>query len=226
MTEPKAFFDAIRTGNLPAVTLMLDQDRSLRDARNAQSQSATLVSVYHGRKEIRDLLVARGASLEFHEAAAAGQFARVREFIEQDAALSGAYSPDGFPPAALAAAFGHLEIVKYLVLKGAAVNAVATNGSGYNALTGAVAGGHLEIARWLLENGADANYRYAAGFSPLLTAAANGHLEMVKLLLAKGADPSARTDDQKSALSLAEERHHSGVAEFLRGRDRSAPVSS
>ena len=67
-----------------------------------------------------------------------------------------AISPDGFPVVALAAAFGHFPVVKYLFEKGADLTAVATNGTGYNALTGAIASGREEIAIWLLENGADA----------------------------------------------------------------------
>ena len=114
--------------------------------------------------------------------------------------------------------FGHLEVAEYLFAKGADVNAVATNGTGYNALTGAVASGHTAIVAWLLENGADPNYRYAAGYSPLLTAAANGHLGIVSMLLGNGADLSARTNNGKTALKFAEERGHAEVAEFLRSR--------
>ena len=44
--------------------------------------------------------------------------------------LARAISPDGFPVVALAAAFGHFPIVKYLFEKGADLTAVATNGTG------------------------------------------------------------------------------------------------
>ena len=98
---------------------------------------------------------------------------------------------------------------------------LATNGTGYNALTGAVTSGHEEIAIWLLENGADANYRYGPGYTPLLAAAANGHLEIVKDLLAHGADIHAKTNDGKTALTIAEERRHPEVAALLRSRGAS-----
>jgi len=49
------------------------------------------------------------------------------------------YSPDGFPVFALAACSDHLEVAEYLFGRGADVNAAATNGTEYNALTGAVA---------------------------------------------------------------------------------------
>jgi ankyrin repeat protein len=218
VSETQLFFDAIRCGDIAAVRALLDQDSALLTEKNAQLQSPVLFSIYNRQKEIRDLLLSRSAFLELHEAAAAGDLAQVREFVEKDASLAKSLSPDGFPVLALAAVFGNFEVTKYLHAKGGEINAVATNGSGYNALTGAVASGHTEIAKWLLENGADANYRYANGYSPLLTAAANGHLEILKALLARGADLHAKTSDGKNALAFADERKHAEVAEYLRSK--------
>lgn len=215
MSETQLFFDAIRAGDVAAVSALLDQDSGLLKAKNAQSQSPVLFSIYNRQKEIRDLLLSRGAQLELHEAAAAGDLSRVKGLVEKDASLAKTFSPDGFPVLALAAVFGHFEITKYLHEKGGDVNAVATNGSGYNALTGAVASGHTEIVKWLLANGAEPNYRYANGYTPLLTAAANGHLEILKALLAHGAELHAKTNDGKNALAYAEERGNKEVAAFL-----------
>jgi uncharacterized protein len=218
LSEVQLFFDAIRSGDAGAVMALLNEDPSLLSARNQQSQGPVLFAIYNRQKEIRDLLLSRGAALELHEASAAGDLARVKEFVERDSSLAKSYSPDGFPVLALAAVFGHGEVAKYLHAKGGDLNAVATNGSGYTALTGAVASGHTEIVNWLLENGVSPNYSYANGYTPLLTAAANGHLEILKALLAHGADLYAKTTDGKTALAYAEERKHSEVAEFLRGK--------
>jgi uncharacterized protein len=200
------------------VRALLDQDAALLSAKNAQSQSPVLFSIYNGQKEIRDLLLSRGAQLELHEAAAAGDLLRVKEIVQKDASLAKAYSSDGFPVLALAAVFGNFDVTKYLHEKGGDINAVATNGTGYNALTGAVASGHSEIVKWLLDHGAEPNYRYAAGYTPLLTAAANGHLEILKALLDHGADLHAKTNDGKNALAYAQERKHTVVAEYLRSQ--------
>jgi uncharacterized protein len=215
MSETQLFFDAIRAGDVAVVRALLDKDSALLQARNAQSQSPVLFSIYNRQEEIRDLFLSRGAQLELYEAAAAGDLPRVKELVERDASLARSFSPDGFPVLALAAVFGHFEGTKYLHEKGGDVNAVATNGSGYNALTGAVASGHTEIVKWLLANGAEPNYHYASGYTPLLTAAANGHLEILKALLARGADLHAKTNDGKTALAYAEERNHKEVAAFL-----------
>jgi ankyrin repeat protein len=178
-------------------------------------QSAVLMSCYHGRKEIRDLLIEKGATLELHEAAAAGDLTRVKELVQAKPELATSYSPDGFPVMALAAAFGHEDVARFLHAKGADINAVATNGTGYTALTGAVASGHASIARWLAEGGADVNHRYAKGHSALLEAAANGKLEIVKTLVAHGADSHMRTEGGKNALNFAQERGHNEVAKYL-----------
>ena len=211
-------FAAIRGGDTATVRTLLDAQPGLVGAKNEQGQSPVLAAVYGGRSEIRDLLIARGAALAFHEAAAAGRLDRVKELLEREPGLAQSYSPDGFPVFALAAAFGHLPVVRYLFEKEANVNAAATNGTGYNALTGAVTSGHNEIAVWLLENGAHANYCYGPGYTPLLAAAANGHIEIVKALLEHGADLHAKANDGKSAVVIAEERKHPEIAAFLRAR--------
>jgi ankyrin repeat protein len=216
LSQSEIFFQAVRAGNAAAVARMLDIEPGLASAKNPQGQSPVLMAAYGGKNEIRDLLLARGVELELHEASATGQLESVKRFVEKDPALAKSYSPDGFPVFALAAVFGHKEVAEYLLDKGAEVNAAATNGTGYNALTGAVASGHTAVVSWLLANGADPNYRYGAGYSPLLTAAANGHLGIVSILLASGADLHAKTNDGKTALSFAEERGHAEAAEFLR----------
>jgi len=211
-------FDEIRTGDVAKVRDILNADVALVDARNAQGQSAVLMACYMGRKEIRDLLLEKGATLQLHEAAAAGNLSRVKKIVEEQPDLAKGYSPDGFPVMALAAAFGHEDVARYLHGQGADINAAATNGTGYTALTGAVAGSHDSIAKWLAENGANVNYRYAKGHSPLLEAAANGRLDIVRTLAAHGADLHARTDAVKNALNFAEERGHKEVTEFLVGQ--------
>ncbi|HEY2119052.1 MAG TPA: ankyrin repeat domain-containing protein [Candidatus Acidoferrum sp.] len=209
-------FDAIRAGELSRVKSLLDSEPALASAKNEKGVSAVLFSIYSGRTEIRDLLLAQGAKLELQDAAAAGCLDRVKEVVEENPMRASSFSEDGFPVVALASVFGHFEVARYLAEKGADINAAATNGSGYNALTGAVASGHLELVKWLLESSANANYKYGPGYTPLLTAAANGRLDIIKLLLTHGADPAATTDDGKSALALAVERNHPAIADYLR----------
>jgi len=216
MSSAAKFFQVIQARDTAAVKRMLAAEPQLASARNEKGQSALLLALYSGNKELCDALQAQDIPLELHEAAALGRLERVKQLVEEMPTQAKTYSPDGFAVIALAAVFGHLEVTEYLFEKGADVNAAATNGTGYNALTGAVASGHTALVSWLLANGADPNYRYGAGYSPLLTAAANGHLGIVSILLASGADLQAETNDGKTALSFAQERGHAEVAEFLR----------
>ena len=71
MSETATFFDAIRSGDLSQVKSLLDANPSLSSSKNESGASALLMSIYTGRPEIRELLLARGATLELHEAAAA-----------------------------------------------------------------------------------------------------------------------------------------------------------
>jgi ankyrin repeat protein len=214
----KSLFDAIRAGDLPQVKSLIEADPALASAKNESGASALLMSIYLGRCEIRDFLASRGIAMELHEAAAAGNLDRIKHLVDRNPALANSFSPDGFPIFALACFFGHLDVARYLAERGADIHAVASNGTGYNALTAAVTAGHAEIVNWLLEHGLDPNYRYGPGYTPLLAAAANGHLENVKLLLAHGSDPHAAGNDGKSALALATERNHTDVVDFLSAR--------
>jgi uncharacterized protein len=210
------FFDAIKTGDLSRVEALLEADPELASAKDDNGVSAVLTSIYRGQGEIRDMLLAQNPQLEIYDAAATGNLDRVKVLVDKDPSLAKSYSPDGFPVVALAAFFGQADVVRYLFDQGANLNAVANNGTGYTALTGAVAGGHLSIVKFLLENGADANHRYGQGYSPLLTAAANGHLEITKLLITAGADVTVRTDDGQSAADLAAKREHPDIVSYLK----------
>jgi len=216
MTDSSQFLAAVQAGDAAKVRALLEANPSLAGSKNERGQSALLLAAYHGRNEIRDLLIARGLDLELHEAAVTGHLGRVKLLVEQDPSQAQSFSPDGFPVIALAAFLGHLEVVEYLFSKGADVNASASNGSGYNSMTASVANGHAKVVSWLLAHGANPNYRYGPGHTPLLEAAANGRLEIVKLLFDHGADLNAKSDDGKTALSVAEERGHTAIADFLR----------
>src|SRR5580765_1546935 len=110
MSYSLPLFEAIRAGDAGKVRELLSSDSSLVNARNAQGLSAVLLSSDMGRKEIRDLLIERGANLELQEAVAAGKLPLVKKFVDAPPELAKGFSPDGFPIVALAAAFGHEDV--------------------------------------------------------------------------------------------------------------------
>lgn len=109
---------------------------------------------------------------------------------------------------AIAACNGGLQMVRFLVSRGAALN--CTDNAGYTPLIWAVIGGHMAICRVLLGAGADPNlYRLSNQFmyraKPALHWAALGRgsgssPSLVSLLLKWGADVNAVNADGRTAL--------------------------
>src|SRR5215510_14276427 len=95
-TQPD-LFALIKAGEIDRVKDLLTADPRLVNARQATGESAILTAVYNGRKDIANLIVARGATLTIFEACAAGEFDRVEQLIESDAPVN-AYTADGWTP--------------------------------------------------------------------------------------------------------------------------------
>jgi len=214
-----AFIDAIKAGEFARVKAMVSADPTLIDARSRTGDSAILTAVYHGQKEIVNLLVARGASLSIFEACAAGEIERVERLLHDNA--SGAagvndYSTDGWTPLHLAAYFGHAKIAELLIAHRADVFARSRGANGNTPLHAALAGNHKFVAALLIGHGADVNAADAQGWRPLHLAAANNNMDAVKQLIAQGADVPAGNGEAKTALSLATEKNHREVAALLR----------
>ncbi len=103
-------------------------------------------------------------------------------------------SRDGFGRTALmvAARYGELEIVRFLINNGADVN--YEDNDGWTALKFAAGEGKLEIVKFLINNGADVNAKDNNGWTALMSAANNGYLKIVKYLVDNGADVNTKDD--------------------------------
>ena len=91
-----------------------------------------------------------------------------------------------------AASAGQLEIVKFLVGRGADVNEPAdldSVPSPENVVKRAAARGHVHVVEWLLDQGAELNYTIGdqVRCEALTGAAYRGHLSVVQLLAERGA---------------------------------------
>lgn len=204
MGTEKQIFEAIVAGDRAKLEDLIQRNPDLVNSRDEQGLSAVLMAMYYGKPDLARYLVDQGARLDIFEAAAVGELARVKQLMEESPELANAFAADGFQPLGLAAFFGHLETVEYLLSKGADANSASSNAQRVRPLHSAVAGRHFAIAKVLLAHGAEANARQAGEFTPLHAAAQNNQPEMARLLLEHGADPLARAADGSTPLDLAE----------------------
>ena len=214
----EAFLEAVKAGDGSKVRAMLEADPSLANARTKDGTHGAVLALYHGHADVSRAILDRRPTLDLHAAATVGDLGRVRDLVEADLTSIHAYSGDGFAPLGLAAYTGRLDVVRYLLSKGADVNQVGRNPSKFTALTGAVASRHRDVVAVLLEAGADPNYGYGGGYTPVLEAAAHGDIPLLELLVARGGDVTAETEKGKTAVGLALENGHPEAAAWLRAR--------
>ena len=132
------------------------------------------------------MLISQAWGAEIHDAALKGDLGMVKELLAKDPSLVNVKGRNEKAPLHWAAQGGHLEIVKYLIAKGAAIDEL--NIQKETALVYAAEGGHLKVAELLIAKGANVNIKTTLDASPIHYALWSGRTEMFKLLLKKGAD--------------------------------------
>ena len=208
-------FDAIKAGKTDEVRQLVQQNPSLKQARDASGASAILVAAYNMKPDIVNALLELGAPVDIFEASVLGKVDRINEILKSSPARVSEHAPDGFTPVALAAFFGQPAAVRALIAAGADVKAAAKNALKVQALHAAVAGRNLEIVKAVLDAGADPNAQQQAGFRPIHEAGTNANRALAELLLKHGADPTLTSDDGKNAIDLARAKGHADFADWL-----------
>ncbi len=191
--------EAVRSGKLDEVTLLLDQGEPV--AVEAWDIPPLLaVAAAQGRAAMVDLLLKRGAKINAMESAAlkaaiqAKDMPMVTLLLDRGAKVAPpkdslhAYRDMQHWPLGFAMQSGQYEMAKYMIDKGADVNL---------ALGLAVQSGRLEMAQQLIDKGADVNHEQ---LPPLLSLAViNQDLRMVDFLLERGASPNGMDRDHSTS---------------------------
>jgi len=215
LSEKEDFFQAVKSGDLEKVKVLVVKNPSLVNAMDDTNIPPVLTAAYHGEMGIANFLVANGAKMDIFSSSALGLTYIVKNLVQKFPKLINAVGIDGYQPLGLACYFGRLETTQYLILHGADVNSPAVNEQRITPLHSAAAGRHFEIARLLLANGADVNAEQQGGFTALHAAAQNGQIEMIQLLIANGAKIDVRTLDRKTPADYARDRGHAEALTLL-----------
>ncbi|MFW0718788.1 ankyrin repeat domain-containing protein [Pedobacter sp. N23S346] len=206
----------IEMGNFQAVKEILVENPRLANTNTSHQISPLLLACYYKKQQIADLILEFTDDLTLFEACAVGKFDAATLLIFQNPASINTFSEDGFTPLGLACYFGHEDLARFLVLKGADVNLASKNGFNVFPIHSAVASNNTGITKMLLDAGAYPNVCQKAGLAPLHTAAQLGNIELIILLLEHGAEVSLRMEGGKLPADLAAEKGFNEIAEILR----------
>ncbi|MEZ0327389.1 MAG: ankyrin repeat domain-containing protein [Fimbriimonas sp.] len=205
--------ELIRAKDFNGVRAALDESPEIANEPVEGAPSPILLAIYYGQTDIAHLLRDRIGSLSIQEAAALGD---LHELSASEADLT-QFSDDGFFPLGYAAFFGHIDAVKLLLERGAAVDQVSKNPLGVTPLHAALANGHKEIARVLIRAGADVGASQGGeGWTALHYCAYSGDRETAEFILERSPKLDAQDKQGRTPAELAEERGFTDLAEVLR----------
>ncbi|XP_008207481.1 poly [ADP-ribose] polymerase tankyrase isoform X1 [Nasonia vitripennis] len=139
---------------------------------------------------------------ELFEACKTGDLARVKKLVTPKTVNARDTAGRKSTPLHFAAGYGRRDVVEYLLLAGASIQ--ARDDGGLHPLHNACSFGHSDVVRLLLEAGANPNTRDNWNYTPLHEAAIKGKIDVCIALLQHGADPNIRNTEGKTALELAD----------------------
>ncbi len=150
---------------------------------------------------------------EIHDAARQGDLAKVKSLLAKHPELLEARSENEKTPLHFAAQGGHKDVVVFLLVNGADVN--AKNVVSETPLHYAAGMGYKEIADLLISRGAELNSGTTDGSTPLHYAANIGNSEIIRGLIEKGADINRRNTYGLTPLDLASDFDRTEAAQLI-----------
>jgi len=144
--------------------------------------------------------------------------------LRDDPALVDSYSPEGFTALSLAAHFGQIDTLEFLIAQGANLDAVSKHPMNVTPLHAAIFGRRIEAAKVLVSAGADVKPKRGgtgwprAGWTALHYAAGFGFVELARDLIDKGAELDACADDGKTPLEVALAAGQQEIGQLLQNR--------
>jgi len=179
------------------VELLISKGADVNEEDNSGC-TALYWAAMQGSKDLVELLIAKGAApiSAIHLAARAGDLAKVKSLVEEgtDVNTKGKGSGDETPLFAAIRADNadNSDVAKFLIAKGADVNAKDKNGQ--TPLHEACEHGMRNMVELLIAEGADVNAKDNGGATPLHLMFYSGRcrMDVAELLIAKGANVNAK----------------------------------
>jgi ankyrin repeat protein len=186
---------ASSNGHLDALTLLLDSGANVNMA--TEDKRTPLCAAYDGRHlEVMRLLLEHGAVVDVpydsigplvHVESCYGQADILLLLLQHSADTNGAAEPYCYMPLHWAAYGGCVDVVQFLLERGAEINPVSLEGTPlYSASISRAE--RLEIVWLLLKHGADVHIWATGRKAPFEVATDKGHMQIAQLLLEYGAD--------------------------------------
>ena len=174
---------------LQVVRFLLDRDANIH-ARSPRDREPIDFAIWSERWDPPDpdlarLLIARGATCDLTIATALGELAGVRRMLDENAARISETRPDGRRPLSAAIEFGHDDIARLLLERGADPCWEESDAPHGTSLHAAARRGNLSMVQLLLDHGADPNEDIDSTSSPSVFAATP---EIRTLIESRGGD--------------------------------------
>ncbi len=211
--QGNTIFEAASIGDIKAVEKMLLENPKLLHSVNDAGWTPLHAAVSKGRLDVVQLLLKKGAEVNrpentyrltpLHIAARGGQIEIAQVLLENGADLE-ARENDNETAIYYAAVGGGLDMVKFLVAKGANVldkeSKVGVPPVFYAATRNK---GNAEIVKYMLSLGADLKWKGDKNWTMLHEAAWEGKIEVIQLLVDSGIPADAKTDFGRTPLHNA-----------------------
>lgn len=165
---------------------------------------------------------------KLREAINDGRRDRVENLVAEGASVEGSPGEGKFRPLARAVNENDIDILRYLLAKGADVNGDNSGVTSYTVLTHALNHKNREMAQLLIEAGADIHKPDGDGKAAAHYAAELGFGDILQLLAEKGADMNARNRQGNTPLHIVAQAGHANIAKLLmdHGADTKATNAS
>ena len=224
--------EAAARGHTSTVRLLLERGAYV-DTRDHEDFTPLLKASQRSYYEIIEMLLARGADptvrkdrqhmwTPLHEIVRENRLDIAQLLLDKmlpaKKAKLDTKNDYGYTALGLAASYRNFAFVKLLVKVGADVNTLMKNK--WTPLDEAAHYGQYEMAVFLLDNGAwpDGGFGEEGGdwgWTPLMRATRAGHLQVCKLLIERGADITLKTQQNRTALTIAREFGREDILMYL-----------